>query len=96
MKEIFYTTAQAGAKIDKDQNFMSKMIREKKIKAVKVGNTWKISESALNEFLGLENNKEDVKQQLYIQRLESEVKSYKQQLSMLKNILNSATNIIGG
>ena len=51
MKEQFYTPKEIAEQYRVTSQAVTKWIKQGKLKAVKVGNVWRIPESALDEFI---------------------------------------------
>lgn len=57
--EEFYTAEEVAQKLKVSPNVVRRWIREKKLKAVKVGRLWRVPESTLREFLKLNGKGEN-------------------------------------
>ncbi|NSW76059.1 MAG: helix-turn-helix domain-containing protein [Candidatus Atribacteria bacterium] len=57
--EEFYTVEEVAQKLKVTEYVIRKWIREKKLKAVKIGRLWRVPESALREFLKINGKGED-------------------------------------
>lgn len=57
--ENFYTPQEVADKLKLNIRTVYKWIRENKLNAIKAGDLWRIPESELQRFLGLDGNKQD-------------------------------------
>lgn len=57
--ENYYTPQEVADKLKLNIRTVYKWIRENKLNAIKVGDLWRIPESELQRFLGLDGNKQD-------------------------------------
>lgn len=74
---------------------LQKHIREKKLKAKRIGKTYMVTRKDLNVYLGIENNEEDLRKDLEIANLKAKVKTYEYQLKTIKAMISNLDNIIG-
>lgn len=59
MEEKYYTVTEIAKKYAVSNTAVTKWIREGKLKAVRLGNVWRIPESALKEFLKQNTSREE-------------------------------------
>lgn len=60
--ENYYTPQEVADKLKLNIRTVYKWIRENKLNAIKVGDLWRIPESELQRFLGLDGSKQDDKE----------------------------------
>lgn len=65
------------------------------LKAVKRGTKYYVSRQAANEYMGIDNNEDNLKRDLEISELKNKVKLYEQQINTLKGLLSTARSVIG-
>lgn len=94
-RKKLYTTEQVGERLEKSTRFVSKLIREKRLRAKKVGNQWRVSEEDLENYLGMDTEKiENTEQVQKIKDLERQLMLCKKELRLLKTLLSNAVDMI--
>ena len=70
------------------------LVREKRLKAKKIGNKYYITRADWNEFIGLTASTESIDKDLEIARLKSELAIKTNTINTLKRLLQTANSII--
>ncbi|EOR24456.1 hypothetical protein A500_12664 [Clostridium sartagoforme AAU1] len=71
------------------------LLREKKLKGIKVGRSWKISKTEVNNYLGIQTDIGAIEKEIYIKELEAKVKNFEMQINTFKNLVDTLGNIVG-
>ena len=77
------------------ESYVRQLLREGKIKGIKVGKEWRIHKKELYDFLGVETDIEMVEKEVYIKELQAQVSSYKTKLQAMEGLVNGIYNILG-
>lgn len=84
-----------AAKISgKNEDFIRAEIRKGNLPAIKRGTEWIIQKKELDKYLGIETNDEFIAKDLYITKLESQIRIYENQISMVKSYIESLMKIL--
>lgn len=75
--------------------YARQLLREEKIKGIKVGKEWRIYREEANKYLGIAGDYENMEMQLYIKELEAKVKNFEIQITTFRNIVGTLENIVG-
>lgn len=75
--------------------YTRQLLREGKIKSVKMGREWRIYREEANKYLGIVGDSKSMEMQLYIKELESKVKNFEMQIATFRNIVGTLENIVG-
>lgn len=71
------------------------LLREGKVKGMKVGKEWRITREEANRYLGITTDIKSMEKELYIKELEGLIKRYEMQMNTFKNIVGTLGNIVG-
>lgn len=71
------------------------LLREKKIKGLKVGKEWRILKEDANSYLGILTDVKMIEKEIYIKDLEAKLKSYEMKIATFRNIVGTLENIVG-
>lgn len=88
------TVKEVAEKLGITENTVREKIATKEIKANKVGREWRILEQEVNKVLGISEEGDMYKKDLYIKDLEKENAILKNQINAFKSILGSLNNIM--
>ena len=70
--------------------------KENGIVANKVGKSWRILPNEITRKLGIESNSLDYKKDMYIKELEAKIVYYETQFNIVKNLIGTIDNVVGG
>jgi len=76
-------------------SYARQLLREGRIKSVKVGKEWRIYREEANNYLGIVGDSKNMEMQLYIKELEAKVKNFEMQITTFRNIVGTLENIVG-
>jgi excisionase family DNA binding protein len=85
---------EVAEKIGVTSQYVRKLLRDRTIQGTKVGKEWKITSKAVNKFLGIEKDDEEIQREIYIKQLEGEVNTLKIKIQAFKSLIESASNMI--
>lgn len=71
------------------------LLREKKLKGIKVGKSWKISKVEVNSYLGIETDVGAMEREILISELQNKLVLKESQLENLKSIVGVLANMVG-
>ncbi|MDU1280016.1 MAG: excisionase family DNA-binding protein [Clostridium sp.] len=71
------------------------LLRENKIKGVKVGKTWRINRGEVNNYLGITTDIKSMERELIIVELKAKLNATESQLENFKNIVGVLANMVG-
>lgn len=71
------------------------LLREGKLKGVKVGKTWKITRDDAYSYLGIKTDLKKMELHVYVRELEEKIKYYEAQFYMVKDLVGTLDNAIG-
>lgn len=89
------TVQEFSGKADITVAYTRQLLREGKIKALKVGKEWRIYKEEANKYLGIVGDSKSMEMQLYITELEAKVKNFEMQIATFKNIVGTLESIVG-
>ena len=75
--------------------YARQLLRDGRVRGVKVGKEWRIYREEVNEYLGIVGDSKSMEMQLYIKELEAKVKNFEMQINTFKNIVGTLGNIVG-
>lgn len=71
------------------------LLREGKIKGIKLGKEWRITREEANRYLGITTDIISIEKELYIKELEAKLSTYEMQINTFKNVVGTLGNIVG-
>lgn len=71
------------------------LLRENKIKGVKVGKTWRINREEVNNYLGITTDIKSMEREFMILELKAKLNATESQLENFKNIVGVLANMVG-
>lgn len=87
-------TNDVAKELGKPRTFITNLIRQGKLKAIKSGKEYLINRDDLNAYLGITTNEGDYKKDLYIKELEGKIKAYEVQFNTVKGLIGTLDNLI--
>ena len=89
-----YTVKEVAEKYNIKENTILNAIRTNKLTAKKVGKSYRITSDAIETYLGLSNNSKVIEMQKEIDKLKLEIEGYKMQLSNIKTLNNTISDLL--
>lgn len=71
------------------------LLREGKIKAIKVGKEWRVNKEEANKYLGIKTDMSIVEKELIISELQGKLKITENKLETFKNLIGVLANMAG-
>lgn len=75
--------------------YARQLLREGKIRGVKLGKEWIVDNKEVDIYLGITTDIEIVRKDMYIKELETKLKNYEMQINTFRNIVGTLGNIVG-
>ena len=75
--------------------YARQLLREGKIRGVKLGKEWRVDNKEVDIYLGITTDIEIVRKDMYIKELETKLKNYEMQINTFRNIVGTLGNIVG-
>lgn len=94
MEKVMINIKEFAEKANLSEDHVRALLREGKVKGIKVGREWRISCKEVEKFLGINDSSQIVKMDRYIKELESKVERYEGKMCALTNVINSMTEIV--
>lgn len=88
------TTDQVAEIISNNRQYVQSEIRKGTLKAKRYGKSYKVTREDLNKYMGLSNDKEEFEKDLYISKLEAQVRHYEFIISTIKGNLSNMENVV--
>lgn len=93
-EKYVYKVSEFAKIIGKPETTVRLEINKGNIEARKSGTTWLIPKSEVNRYLGIEDNEQNYKKDVYIKELEGKVKTLETQIKAFKQVASSLNHII--
>lgn len=94
-KSDMYTVEEFAEKAKITTAHARQLLREKKLKGIKVGKSWKISKVEVNSYLGIQTDIGTMEREILISELQNKLVLKESQLENLKSIVGVLANMVG-